>query len=278
VLDPHPPRSATRTAAGFQRFARLDATPARAVRAMVDERGASGLPRPALSSRAGLAPQDATRVADELIAAGDVLAIGDALVARAVVGALAEALVGLVSEHHRTSPLSEGLPREEARERLFARAAPGLFDHVLTELDRDRRLRGRDRLAIPGQGVALSPEEARARETLARVYREAGLTPPDLAGAAAAGGIAPDVADRVAKLLVREKTLLKLDALLFHAERLRVLKDEVAAMKAPAGPGRVDVASFKERYGISRKYAIPLLEYLDRERVTRRAGEARVIL
>ena len=41
---------------------------------------------------------------------------------------------------------------------------------------------------------------------------------------------------------------------------------------------KVDVAGFKERYGISRKYAIPLLEWLDRERVTRRVGDARVVL
>jgi selenocysteine-specific elongation factor len=38
------------------------------------------------------------------------------------------------------------------------------------------------------------------------------------------------------------------------------------------------VSTFKERFGITRKYAIPLLEYLDRERVTRRMGDARLVL
>ena len=54
----------------------------------------------------------------------------------------------------------------------------------------------------------------------------------------------------------------------------------MAALKAAAGPGqaRIDVATFKERYGVSRKFAIPLLEYLDRERVTRRVGDARVLI
>jgi selenocysteine-specific elongation factor len=69
------------------------------------------------------------------------------------------------------------------------------------------------------------------------------------------------------------------DTLLFHDEALKQLKAEVAALKAGAGPGaRIDVATFKERFGVSRKFAIPLLEYLDRERVTRRMGDARVIL
>jgi selenocysteine-specific elongation factor len=67
--------------------------------------------------------------------------------------------------------------------------------------------------------------------------------------------------------------------LLFHDEALKRLKAEVASMKAPAGDAaRIDVGTFKERFGVSRKFAIPLLEYLDRERVTRRVGDSRVVL
>ena len=71
---------------------------------------------------------------------------------------------------------------------------------------------------------------------------------------------------------------MKVESLLFHASALERLKTEIAALKGQGGPAKLDVAGFKERYGISRKYAIPLLEWLDRERVTRRAGETRVIL
>jgi len=83
------------------------------------------------------------------------------------------------------------------------------------------------------------------------------------------------------KLLQRQKVLLRVDTLLFHDESLKQLKAEVAALKASAGAGaaaRIDVATFKERFGVTRKFAIPLLEYLDRERVTRRMGETRVVL
>ena len=45
-----------------------------------------------------------------------------------------------------------------------------------------------------------------------------------------------------------------------------------------SGPATIDVKSFKDAFNVSRKYAIPLLEYLDRERVTRRAGDARIVL
>ncbi len=81
-------------------------------------------------------------------------------------------------------------------------------------------------------------------------------------------------------LLVRQKTLVRVDTLIFHAEALNQLKADIQALKgaAPAGRATVDVATFKDRYGVTRKFAIPLLEWLDRERVTRRVGETRVVL
>ncbi len=71
---------------------------------------------------------------------------------------------------------------------------------------------------------------------------------------------------------------MRIESLVFHAEALERLKAEVRRLKLEGGTVRVDVGSFKERYGMTRKYAIPLLEYLDRERVTRRVGESRVVL
>jgi selenocysteine-specific elongation factor len=80
------------------------------------------------------------------------------------------------------------------------------------------------------------------------------------------------------KLLQRQKVLVKLDALVFHEQALKRLKADVSALKVAGGNGRIDVGTFKERFGVTRKFAIPLLEYLDRERITRRMGDARVIL
>ena len=81
------------------------------------------------------------------------------------------------------------------------------------------------------------------------------------------------------KLLLRKKVLVKVDTLVFHEETLRRLKQDIGAMKTSADANvRIDVQAFKERFGVTRKFAIPLLEYLDRERVTRRVGDARLIL
>jgi selenocysteine-specific elongation factor len=84
-------------------------------------------------------------------------------------------------------------------------------------------------------------------------------------------------AQKIMTLLLREKTLVKVsDDLVFHQSALSELRKSLAAQKLISP--RLDVARFKELTGVSRKYAIPLLEYLDRERVTRRVGDERLIM
>lgn len=84
-------------------------------------------------------------------------------------------------------------------------------------------------------------------------------------------------AQKIVTLLLRDKVLIKIsEDLVFHRDALNELRQRVQAQKASTP--KMDVARFKDMTGVSRKYAIPLLEYLDRERVTRRVGDERVIL
>ena len=84
-------------------------------------------------------------------------------------------------------------------------------------------------------------------------------------------------ADRLLKILLKEGTLVRVtEDLVFHATALARLRELIARRKAENN--RIDVGIFKELTGLTRKFAIPLLEYLDRERVTRRSGNERIIL
>jgi selenocysteine-specific elongation factor len=84
-------------------------------------------------------------------------------------------------------------------------------------------------------------------------------------------------AQKIVTLLLRDKILVKVsDDLVFHRDALVDLRQRMAAEKIKSP--KLDVARFKDLAGVSRKYAIPLLEYLDREHVTRRVGDERVIL
>jgi selenocysteine-specific elongation factor len=290
VLDPHPARGAIRTDAARRRFRYLDPaagaavplseadTLERAVGAILAERAQAGLPSRQLVSRLGVPPGDVAKTVERLAASRVADTAGETLVAPAVLELLSRRVLDMLREHHRAEPLSEGMPREELRERLFARAGEGVFDRVVQGLEAQRSVTGRERLALASHRVALSGEEERARAAIERAYREAGLKPPESAAVATASGVSSAVAERVTHLLVRQKVLVKLDTLLFHEQALRQLKSDMAARKVSDAAGRIDVATFKERYGVTRKFAIPLLEYLDRERVTRRVGDARVLL
>jgi selenocysteine-specific elongation factor len=84
-------------------------------------------------------------------------------------------------------------------------------------------------------------------------------------------------AQKIVTLLLRERVLIKIsEDLVFHQSALADLRRRVVALK-PSAP-KIDVARFKDMTGVTRKYAIPLLEYLDREHVTRRVGDERLIL
>jgi selenocysteine-specific elongation factor len=205
---------------------------------------------------------------------------GDRLVAADLVADLAARLLTLVGDFHKAQPLVDGLPREEARERLFSRAHPDVFALVLDDLAKGGRLVARERLALPGHRLELSPEEQRIRDGLDAAYSQAGLKPPDPSALSAERGWPAPLAEKMTSLLLRQKRLVRVDTLIVHADALAALKNEIRALKATAPGGRatVDVATFKDRYGVTRKYAIPLLEWLDRERVTKRVGEARVVL
>ena len=279
VLDPLPPRGAMRTTAGRRRFEGLDSHNGAAgvVQALIDERGAAGVPRDALVSRLGLTRSDAAAVGEGLVAAGTATVVGSSLLQSSAIDVLADALVAAVGRHHEAHPHDEGLAREEARERVFGHAAAGVFDRVLERLAQARVLDVRDTLSVSNRRVTVSAEDAAAMAAIEQVFRDARLAPPDVATATAQSGVSGDVAARALLQLVRKKRLVRLDALHFHAEVLEELKREMRGLRESGATG-VDVATFKERYDLSRKYAIPLLEYLDRERVTRRVGAGRVLV
>jgi selenocysteine-specific elongation factor len=123
----------------------------------------------------------------------------------------------------------------------------------------------------------MKDEEAQSRELIEQAFRSAGLKVPSLKQVLAGLRIDGRRAEKIVTLLLRDKVLIKVaDDLVFHHSALAQLRASLA-LKKTRSP-RIDVAAFKGLTGISRKYAIPLLEYLDRERVTRREGDERIIL
>jgi selenocysteine-specific elongation factor len=237
-----------------------------------------GLALPQLIGRLGVPWHQRQTIVDRIRDAGLASEIGGVLVSVARLSAVEDALIAAVTRYHASHPLEDGMPREEVRERLFASAPLPVFDHILRVLTDRKRIIARDRIALAGHNVALTDDKARARDAMIETLRAAKLTPPDPSTLATQIRVPLDLITRIATLLVRRAELVRAGDLLFHESALTQLKSEIQALKQSGAADTIDVAAFKDRYNITRKYAIPLLEYLDRERVTRRVGDARKIL
>ena len=180
---------------------------------------------------------------------------------------------------HKANPLSPGILREDLRAQTARRVRPEQFRAALEELSKDQKLLLQGEIAKrAGAEVTLLPEEQRARDQIETAFAGAGLTVPPVKEVLAQLAVESKRAEKLLQLLLKEKRLLRVSAdLIFHADALTEMRQKIAGYKK-AKSERISVPAFKELTGISRKYAIPLLEYLDRERVTRRAGDERVIL
>ena len=207
---------------------------------------------------------------------GRVLRTGDRFVHSAAFSALQRLIVSTVEGFHQKNSLVSGIAKEELRQQVKASAE--VFAEALAGLSHEKRIEtGADLVRLPGHGVVMKDEEAESKRTIEAAFATAGLKVPTLQGVIAELKVDKVRAQKIVTLLLRDKVLVKIsDELVFHRSALEALRRQMTAFKLQST--KIDVAKFKELTGISRKYAIPLLEYLDRERVTRRVGDAREIL
>ena len=170
---------------------------------------------------------------------------------------------------------ASGLKRSELRSQtgLQAEILNAVVDRLIAE--HEVQLRG-EVVALEGAAEGQSSKDAEKMHAVEAAYRYAGLAAPSVREVAQRLGIAEAEMRRLMTLLMREKALVRMgsDDVFVHAKPL----EQLAAQLAPLRGKSIDVAGFKTLTGLTRKHAIPLLEYLDRERITRKAGDQRLVL
>jgi selenocysteine-specific elongation factor len=198
---------------------------------------------------------------------------------------LAKTVVEQLEKFHAENPLVAGLPKEDLRSRTGARSSPHpaapsnlLFNALLQALAAQGKVEVQgETVRLAGRRIQLTPEEQAAKDQISAAFEKRGLAVPGTPEVLAKLQIDRSRAEKLLQILLKEKVLLKVsEDLIFHHSALQQLKQLLVRRKAQTN--RISVADFKEITGLSRKYAIPLLEYLDRERVTRREGDERIIL
>ena len=247
-----------------------------ALKTRVARRWYGGLTLDQAVSETGLRKESIVSHLAQATAKGEVLRFGDLFVHSTAVSALRQLMPESLALFHRQNPLVGGMGKEVLREKFSL--STEVFAAALSLLLRDRKIEVHgDLVRLPGHGVVMKDEEAESKKQIEEAFAGAGLKVPALQEVLAGLKVDRARAQKIMTLLLRERMLVKVsEELVFHRTALEELRRLVAAQKVKSP--RMDVALFKEMTGVSRKYAIPLLEYLDRERITRRVGDVREIL
>lgn len=265
VIDPQPTMKVKKVIAA-ERLSVIEKAPLGRRLALWAAESPRGVEARVLAARAGVTVEQLQRMAS---AAGLVVLRGEP-VRLATVEQVREAARGLrarLEQFHAAHPLVGGMPRAAAE------LDPGWLEAVL-EQEREIVAEG-DVLRLRGFRPQRKPEEAAAEERMEDVFRRAGLEAPPLHEALGLAGLDEGRARTLLQIMLKDGRLVRISPeLVLHREAVEWLKRMLAERRGR----RFGVGEFKDWTGVSRKYAIPLLEYLDRERVTRREGNERVVL
>jgi selenocysteine-specific elongation factor len=279
VLDPEPPAGGLRRQSALDRFLGID-DERRVVAIWLAEAAGRGLVPDDLVRRAGLGRTRADRTLVALERDGLACRGGDRFFDAAWIARIEAGVSRALAAFHQAAPLEPGLSREALRDQVARGASPAAWDLAIARLLSAGVIRGTDRLALASHTATPGENDERDGRAVEAQVAAAGLQLLDMTTLVQKTGLAAPVVDRIVRGLARTGVLVRLGPLVGHRDALTQLKDDVRRVKEEggAGPATIDVAAFKGRYGLSRKYAIPLLEWLDRERVTRRTGDVRVVL
>jgi selenocysteine-specific elongation factor len=272
------PAKARRSPALTARLQALETgTPEAILEAHIQRVGGQGIRTAELRARTGFGPEALRMHLQTLIARERVLIVDREwyVHVEAAEKLRTEAAAALAAFHAR-EPLKPGMSKEELRtrlgsldERVFLALLERFAAAGVLVTDKDK-VRGAD------HAVRLTPAQQAASDRIEAEFREAGVAPPTLEEAFAKVGLAGSSGQAMAQLLVERRRLVRIrEGLYFHAEPLQAAVDRVVAfLRANQA---ITPQQIKDLLGISRKYAIPLLEWLDSQRLTLRVGDKRVL-
>lgn len=178
-----------------------------------------------------------------------------------------------LAAYHKANPLLPAMPREELRTKVIPKAPPALFEALLKA--NKKLVAQADTVRLATHRVQLQQDEQDARAKIETAFQSGGLAVPSQKEVLTASGVDATRAAILLATLLKEKRLIRVTPdLVFHHTAIEALKTLLETHKGE----RFGVGEFKDWTNCSRKYAIPLLEFLDRERLTRREGDARIVV
>jgi len=246
--------------------------------------GTVGLSLVDLHARTALKKGILAEAIDRNIAAGEMLDTGGHYLAAEAFATLSSAAVIAIEQFHQSEPLAKGMPREILREQVFWYLPDEVFQSVIASLALSGNVvLDRDAIRLAAHETKFSPAEAALHKKILAKYKKARLEVPKLDEAldevvTGTGFTRQDARKFFQQFLDRGEIVKVTDEFYFEKNVIDDLINLVRQYADGTSGREIDVPKFKEIAGVSRKYAIPLLEYFDREHVTTRTGDKRLIL
>jgi selenocysteine-specific elongation factor len=182
----------------------------------------------------------------------------------------------ILKEHFQKDRLAESMPKAEAVRRILRGRGAELADVYLGWLEAQKVLAVRgDQVTLPGRSAQLTGEESKLSAAVQERFERAGLAAPSPGEVAQELGAKPQILEGVIRHLIARGQLAKLpNGLILASSALTGLRRDLFATPWE----RFSVSDFKDRFGLTRKWAIPLLEHLDSTGATRRMGDDRMVV
>jgi len=270
VLDVHPESRLRKSDALSWLQGLKGSSPAKQVELRVGRRKTHGITIDALSIETGLTTDAVRQLIDPAVQSRGLQFITDDLiVSREALRLAAADIIGRLQGASQNTKKSELLSQTGLRAEIF--------DFAINSLHRERKVQTSDETVSIYSATSNSLDaESELLTAIAQVYETAGLATPSVIELAQKLNLRESEIRRHVTALQRNKIIVRMgsDDLFIHSAALQKLTEQVAAFRGST----IDVGRFKQITGLSRKYAIPLLEYLDRQRITRKQGDARVVL
>ncbi len=242
--------------------------------------GVRGMALKELRERVNIPPDRLSKLLGGLMVKGEIVAIdGDngKFLHHLGYEQLKKEALSYILEFHEKYPLRPGPSKEEVKSKLPKTVEAKLFQHILKELvDLKEVLVEKDKLRLSTHRVSLRDDQERLKNKVERLFAQAGLQSPSIKELASKLSTDESEVRNVVRLLVEEGVMIRAkEDLYFHAEAVEKLKAEL--IQFLRAHHEITTAEFKELTSVSRKYAIPLIEYFDNSKVTIRVGEKRLL-
>ncbi|MGC8784154.1 MAG: selenocysteine-specific translation elongation factor [Armatimonadota bacterium] len=277
VLEPHAPRHKRFDSAVIERLqSLLRGDPEERVLAILAQSPA-GMDEGELARRAEMELPGVSGILSRLEAQQLAVHVGEVWFARNVWDNLRRQAESALQRYHQQNPLRAGMPREELRSTVARQLPARLFEAMLLRWQQEGGIALQGALVrLAGFTIRLNERQQRLAQRVEQILREAGVTPPPVEIISQQAGAPPDAVRAMIQVLLEQGVLVRLEAdLFFHRETIEQLAELVR--RTIREKGSLSVGEFRDLTGSSRKFAVPLLEYFDSIRLTRRVGDVRVL-